>query len=72
MVTKTNNINIIRINELASLLGVSRTTLWRMEKDRELPSRINVSQGVSGWLESDIKAWLENHREHEKPLTESY
>jgi predicted DNA-binding transcriptional regulator AlpA len=68
MVAKKEHIKILRINDLASLLGVSRTTLWRMEKDGELPSRINVSQGVSGWLESDIKAWLENHREHEKPV----
>lgn len=62
MVKELHEIQIIRVGELASLLGVSRTTLWRMEKAGELPSRINISQGVSGWLESDIKEWLDDRR----------
>lgn len=51
---------IIRMGELSHMLGVSKTTLWRMEKRGELPQRIKISRRVVGWLESDIKEWLKN------------
>ena len=50
---------IIRPARLANLLGLSRATLWRMEKRGELPPKIALSPGVTGWRESDISEWLE-------------
>jgi prophage regulatory protein len=51
---------IIRPNELAKLLHISTTTLWRMEKRGDLPQRIKLSTRAVGWLESDIQEWLKN------------
>lgn len=51
---------ILRPGQLADMLGVSKTTLWRMEKRGELPQRIKISRRAVGWLESDIKEWLES------------
>ena len=56
-------IKIIRKSALADMLGVSRTTLWRMEKSGQLPAAVKISETVSGWLESDIKEWLEERKE---------
>ncbi|MEQ9279510.1 MAG: AlpA family phage regulatory protein [Balneola sp.] len=51
---------IIRPKELADLLSVSTTTLWRMEKRGELPPRKRISTRAVGWLESEIKVWLDS------------
>lgn len=49
---------IIRPNELAKMLSVSKVTLWRMENRGEIPPRIKISKRAVGWLESDIEEWL--------------
>jgi prophage regulatory protein len=55
-----NSLKIIRPKELADLLSVSPVTVWRMEQRGELPQRRKISTGTVGWLESDIKEWLES------------
>ncbi len=57
-----SRIEIIRVGKLAKLLGVSRTTLWRLEKEGKLPPRYDISEGVSGWLRSDVEAWLKRSK----------
>ncbi len=49
---------MIRPRSLASRLGVSTTTLWRMRQRKELPDPIAISRGAKAWRESDIVAWL--------------
>jgi len=49
---------IIRNKELAEMLTISVPTLWRMEKRGELPTKIRISERISGWRESDIHEWL--------------
>ncbi|MBD3616662.1 MAG: AlpA family phage regulatory protein [Gracilimonas sp.] len=63
-----NDLQIIRPNELTELLGVSRTTLHRMEKRGELPTRFKISDRAAGWLASDIREFLEEkaHGEQEE------
>lgn len=61
-----NHLRIIRPTELAEMLSVSRVTLWRMEKEGRLPRRRKIAARAVGWLESDIKEWLE-----ERPFVEN-
>lgn len=56
----SNSFKIIRPTELAEMLSISKVTLWRMEKNGELPPRKKISERAVGWLESDIAEWLEN------------
>lgn len=50
--------SIIRPSELCDMLSVSKTTLWRWEKDGQLPSRIKISDRAVGWRYKDIDQWL--------------
>jgi prophage regulatory protein len=43
---------------------VSRTTLWRLERDGHFPKRIQISANRVGWLESDVEAWMEERHGH--------
>ncbi len=52
-------IKLIRPAELAEMISVSRSTLWRMEQKGELPPRRQISKRCVGWFESDIIQWLQ-------------
>lgn len=45
---------ILRPKEVCTILGISRTSLWRKEKAGELPKKKRVSAGAVGWMKSDI------------------
>ena len=50
----------IRPKEVQSITGLSRTTIWRLEKDQGFPSRRQISRGAVGYLHSDILDWIES------------
>lgn len=51
---------IIRANELAQLLGISNTTLWRWRRSNAVPQPIYLGPRMIGWRVEDINSWLEN------------
>jgi prophage regulatory protein len=51
-------IRFIRQPEVLNLVGVSRTTIWRMEKKGGFPKRIKISSNTAVWIESEIHAWM--------------
>lgn len=51
---------IYRPADLAEVLGVGRTTIYRMEKRGELPPRRKISSGTRGWPRAEIEEWLDN------------
>ena len=56
---KSNNPDkIIRIKEVLEMSGLSRTTLWRMERKGEFPKRLPLSAGSVGWRYSEIEEWV--------------
>lgn len=51
---------ILRPDDLADRLGVSRTTLWRWEQAGHLPRRRAIGPNVAGWPEGEIAKWIED------------
>lgn len=49
---------MIRPRRLAERLGVSTTTLWRMQQRNEIPRPIRISRGAVAWRESTILDYL--------------
>jgi prophage regulatory protein len=49
---------LIRFAEVKHRVGLSRSTVWRLEKANQFPKSIRISSGRRGWLESDISAWI--------------
>jgi prophage regulatory protein len=50
---------LIRLRELqARLGGVSRTTLWRWERNSDFPTRVQIGPNTVAWIESEIEEWL--------------
>ena len=49
---------ILRWADLKPILGLSRMTVYRMEKAGPFPKRIQINSGSVGWLEHEVEAWL--------------
>jgi prophage regulatory protein len=48
----------LREHECRRLTGLSRSTRWRLERQRHFPKRRRMSQRTVGWLESELREWL--------------
>jgi prophage regulatory protein len=57
---------IIRKPEMLARVGVSDTTLWRMERDGKFPKRRTIGAGVAGWISTEVDHWFETLEEKVK------
>ena len=58
MSTENNKDRILRFPEVREMTGLSRTTLWRMEKDDKFPQRVQLGISSVGWKQNEIQAWI--------------
>lgn len=49
---------MLNIKQVAEISGLSRTTLWRLEKHGDFPKRRQISTRRVGWVESEVENWL--------------
>ena len=51
---------ILRLPQVKSQTGLSRSTIYLRIKNKEFPESISLGGRAVGWLESDIQAWLDD------------
>ncbi len=51
---------IIRSKEVQNKTGLSRTTIWRLERKGEFPARIPLSAGSVGWRLGEVEEWIKS------------
>ena len=49
--------NFARPRDLPFLTGLSRTTIWRLERNNEFPKRVRLSAGAVGYHMHEIREW---------------
>ncbi len=49
---------ILRLPEVCRTVGLSPTTLWRLQKTGGFPQRRKLSTNTVGWLRSEVDAWI--------------
>ena len=52
------NERIVRERECKAVTGLSRMTRWRLERAGRFPRKQQLSPNCSGWLRSEIQAWI--------------
>ncbi|HHG3282636.1 TPA: helix-turn-helix transcriptional regulator [Vibrio parahaemolyticus] len=57
-----STVKLIRQVELAMLLGVSSTTLWRLRQDENFPKPVAIRSRLIGWRIQDIESWLDANK----------
>lgn len=50
---------LVRVRQLAPVVGVSAMSIWRYVKDDKFPKPIKVSANVTAWRWGDVRAWLD-------------
>jgi len=50
---------VLSANELIEKIGLSRTTIWRMERQGNFPKRIHLSPRRVGWILEEVEEWIE-------------
>ncbi len=51
---------LIRTDEVVRRTGLSRTTIWRRERQGEFPARRRIGENSVGWLETEVDSWIES------------
>ena len=51
-------VKIHRVKSLVRLLGISRTTIWRLVKGGDFPKPISLGKRAKGWRREDIDEWV--------------
>jgi prophage regulatory protein len=49
---------IIRLPELIKLVGLSKPTIYKHIKTGKFPAQIKLNGPLSGWIESEVQAWI--------------
>ena len=49
---------ILKPSEVVEKTGLSRVTLWRLEKSGQFPKRVNLTEARVGWEEDEIDEWI--------------
>jgi len=49
---------IIRKPIVVERIGLSATTIWRMERAGQFPKHIQLGANSVGWREADIEQWI--------------
>ena len=49
----------LKISEVTELTGASRASIYRWERDGNFPQRRQISQSRVGWVEEEIREWME-------------
>jgi prophage regulatory protein len=49
---------VLRLDTVMLLTGLSRATLWRMERESRFPKRVKIGKRAVAWRETEIRDWL--------------
>ena len=58
--TGKKSMRILRTNDVLATTGLSRTTIWRLERDRQFPRRIRLGANSVGWVAQEVEEWLKH------------
>lgn len=58
MIAENLPIRALRLPQVMSKTGLSRTHTYRLIKEGAFPAPYKLSERVSAWSEGDIDAWL--------------
>lgn len=49
---------LLRFPEVQEKVGLSRTTIWRLEQKGKFPARKKLGENSVGWLEEEVETWI--------------
>ena len=59
--------SILRLPEVKSRTGLSRSTIYLRVKQGTFPMSISLGERAVGWIDSEIQQWLDRQIESSRP-----
>ncbi|EBV4144157.1 AlpA family phage regulatory protein [Salmonella enterica subsp. enterica serovar Benin] len=56
---------LVRENERRKMTGLSRSTVWRLEREGRFPKRKQTGKNSCAWLMSDLLLWMHGRSGYE-------
>jgi prophage regulatory protein len=53
-------LKLLRFTDVRERTGLSRSTVWRLERRGAFPKHIKVSANIVAWLEEDVIEWIQS------------
>jgi prophage regulatory protein len=53
------SLKLLRFPAVRERTGLSRSTIWRLERRGEFPKHHRISPNVVAWVEQDVAEWIE-------------
>ena len=50
---------LLRPRDVAARIGLSKVTIYRLERAGQFPKSIQLSRGAIAWRETDIEQWID-------------
>ena len=57
-VTARGPIRVLRFRTVRDRTGLSRSTIWRLERRGVFPQHRRISINAVGWIEDEVEAWI--------------
>lgn len=54
---------ILRLPEVKQLVGLGKSSIYRMMDEGYFPRRVNLGSRAVGWRAGDVRAWLQSRME---------
>lgn len=51
---------ILRLNDVRKLIGLHKSTIYRLIKQKEFPAPIQLGPNSTGFLREEIEEWIAN------------
>lgn len=51
-------LKLLRVKQVVALTGLSRATIYRLERKGRFPTRRKLSLNSVAWRDSDVRAWM--------------
>lgn len=51
-------LKLLRFTDVRDRTGLSRSTVWRLERRGAFPKHFKVSANIVAWLEEDVAEWI--------------
>ena len=61
--TLTPETRVLSLKTVLARVLLSRTTLWRLEREGLFPQRNKLSENRIGWIEQEVLQWIESRKE---------
>jgi prophage regulatory protein len=49
---------LLRVREVVKITGLSRMTIYRLEKEGEFPSRRRLGKNSIAWIDHEVSTWI--------------